>query len=53
VNDKRGKPYMIKYLYDLFNISSGAQHLVEYDPSAQADVVIILGDDWAFSNPMP
>jgi LCP family protein required for cell wall assembly len=53
VNDKRGKPYMIKYLYDLFKISSGSQHVVEYDPSAQADVVIILGDDWAFTNPMP
>jgi len=53
VNDKRGKPYLIKYLYDLFGIASGAQHLVEFDPGAQADVVIILGDDWALSNPMP
>jgi polyisoprenyl-teichoic acid--peptidoglycan teichoic acid transferase len=51
--DKRGKPYMIKYLYDLFKISSGGQHKIEFDPSSQADVVIILGQDWAASNPMP
>jgi LCP family protein required for cell wall assembly len=53
ITDKRGKPYMIKYLYDLFKVTSGQQHLIEFDPAAQADVVIILGNDWALSNPMP
>jgi LCP family protein required for cell wall assembly len=51
--DKRGKPYMVKYLFDLFKVSSGSQHLIEFDPSSQADVIIVLGQDWALSNPMP
>jgi len=53
VTDKRGKPYMIKYLYDLFKVASNSQHFIEFDPAAQADVIITLGNDWALSNPMP
>jgi LCP family protein required for cell wall assembly len=53
ITDTRGKPYMVKYLYDLFNIASPSQHTLDYDPASSADVVIILGDDWAFNNPMP
>lgn len=51
--DHRGKPYMTKYLLELFQTSSASQFQIKYDPASQADVTIILGDDWAFSNPMP
>jgi LCP family protein required for cell wall assembly len=53
ITDTRGKPYMVKYLYDLFHIASGSQLTIAYDPSSSADVVIILGDDWVYNNPMP
>jgi polyisoprenyl-teichoic acid--peptidoglycan teichoic acid transferase len=51
--DTRGKPYMVKYLYDLFKVTSSSQHKIEFDPSSTADVIIIVGDDWVYSNPMP
>ena len=51
--DHRGKPYMTKYLMDLFKATASSQFQIKYDPSAQADVTVILGDDWALSNPMP
>lgn len=51
--DHSGKPYMTKYLLDLFQTSAASQFQINYDPASQADVTVILGDDWAFSNPMP
>jgi LCP family protein required for cell wall assembly len=51
--DHRGKPYMTKYLSDLFKTTSPSQFQIKYDPASAADVTIILGDDWAFHNPMP
>jgi hypothetical protein len=51
--DHSGKPYMTKYLLELFQASSASQFQIKFDPASQADVTIILGDDWAFSNPMP
>jgi hypothetical protein len=50
--DHTGKPYTTKYLMTLMNLTS-ARIRIEYDPTAEADVVIILGDDWAYNNPMP
>ena len=44
---------MTKYLLELFQTSAASQFQIKYDPASQADVTIILGDDWAFSNPMP
>ncbi|MDI6696214.1 MAG: LCP family protein [Anaerolineales bacterium] len=47
-----GKPYTLKYLVDLMKINSfRIRHL--FDPTNGADIVIILGDDWAQNNPMP
>jgi LCP family protein required for cell wall assembly len=47
-----GKPYTIKYLVDLMQISEfRIRHF--FDPASSADIVIILGDDWAANNPMP
>lgn len=51
--DTRGKPYMVKYLYDLFKVTSSSQHKLEFDPASTADVIIILGADWDANNPMP
>ena len=51
--DHRGKPYMSRYLMELFQTTASSQFLIKYDPSSAADVTIILGDDWAYNNPMP
>jgi LCP family protein required for cell wall assembly len=51
--DHRGKPYMTKYLFDLFKVDAAAQFQIKFDASSPADVTIILGDDWAYKNPMP
>ncbi len=52
VIDHTGKPYTVRYLLDLMNISPN-NFRVRYDPGAQADIEIWLGSDWAGSNPMP
>jgi polyisoprenyl-teichoic acid--peptidoglycan teichoic acid transferase len=51
--DYTGSPYALQYFRDLFRVSSGSQIILRYDPNSQVDVEIILGDDWAFNNPMP
>jgi hypothetical protein len=53
VIDHTGRPYMLKYLKDLFRLNSSSQITVNYDPAAPADIEIILGDDWASKNPIP
>jgi LCP family protein required for cell wall assembly len=50
--DHSGKPYALKYLMQLMNLSS-AQIRVRFDPTAAADIEILLGPDWANNNPMP
>jgi LCP family protein required for cell wall assembly len=47
-----GKPYTLKYLVDLMKIN---KFRIRYasDPAVSADIVIILGDDWAQTNTMP
>jgi hypothetical protein len=47
-----GKPYTIKYLMDLMDISPNRLYL-RYDPSSQVDMVLFLGYDWANNNSMP
>lgn len=51
--DHRGKPYALRYFQQLFGLSSSGQIVSQYDPNAPADIEIILGNDWAVSNPMP
>ncbi len=47
-----GKPYTVKYLVEMMTVSEfRIKHI--FDPARGADIVIILGDDWALSNPMP
>jgi LCP family protein required for cell wall assembly len=50
--DYTGNPYTDKYLVDLMKISPYNISL-QYDPNSQVDVLVILGDDWVGSNPMP
>ncbi|HEX2979554.1 MAG TPA: LCP family protein [Anaerolineaceae bacterium] len=52
IYDYTGKPYTMKYLVDTLNIDK-SRIFNSYDPNAQVDIVIILGSDWANSNPMP
>lgn len=50
--DYTGNPYTVKYLVDLMKITPYSISL-QYDPNSQVGVLVILGDDWAGSNPMP
>jgi LCP family protein required for cell wall assembly len=52
IYDYTGKIYTVKYLVDLMKIQPN-QIYSRYDPTSQVDVVVILGSDWAASNPMP
>ena len=52
VVDHTGKPYTIRYLVDLMEISP-LNIYFEYDPNSAVDVEITLGEDWANKNPMP
>jgi len=46
------KPYTLAYLASLFGVSSN-NIVSKYDPNSSVDIVVILGDSWAASNPMP
>jgi LCP family protein required for cell wall assembly len=47
-----GKPYTTKFLVDLMKISPfRVRHF--FDPTNPADIILVLGDDWAQNNPMP
>jgi LCP family protein required for cell wall assembly len=46
------KPYTLQYLSGLFGVDSD-RVWNSYDPTAQSDIVVIVGNDWASSNPMP
>ncbi len=47
------KPYTLKYLADLIKFSSSSAIKYAYDPNAQTDIVLVLGDDWAATNTLP
>lgn len=47
-----GKPYTLKFLVDLMKISNfRIRHF--FDPTSPADIILVVGDDWARSNQMP
>jgi hypothetical protein len=48
----RGKPYTLDYLVSLMNIGKFRIRHV-FDPANEADILIVLGDDWALNNSMP
>jgi LCP family protein required for cell wall assembly len=45
------KPYTLSYLASLFGVDSNRIEN-RYDPNAQVDITVILGNSWASSNPM-
>jgi LCP family protein required for cell wall assembly len=51
IYDYRGKPYTMSFLVKEMNIRND-RILNRFDPNAQTDILIILGDDWAQKNPM-
>jgi LCP family protein required for cell wall assembly len=48
-----GKPYAIKYLMALMKFDSANQLQTVFNPSAPADIMLVIGADWVKSNPMP
>lgn len=50
--DYTGNPYTMGYFVELMGITRYSIRW-EYDANSPFDVVIILGEDWAASNPMP
>ncbi|UCH59912.1 MAG: LCP family protein [Anaerolineales bacterium] len=50
--DYTGKIYTVKYLMELMSVP-GNRYFSRYDPANPVDLVVILGADWAGSNPMP
>lgn len=50
--DHSGKPYLLKYLMAVMNIGP-SQVRTRFDPNSTTDVDIIIGEDWAYNNPMP
>ncbi|GAB4491871.1 MAG: hypothetical protein Fur0016_24300 [Anaerolineales bacterium] len=53
VVDHRGRPYTLTHFKELFRLNAAIQIQSDYNPGAAADIEIILGPDWAASNPMP
>jgi LCP family protein required for cell wall assembly len=47
-----GKPYTVKYLADTMGIGTSDIYN-RFEPDAGADVIVIIGSNWATSNPMP
>lgn len=52
VIDYTGNPYTVNYLVQTMHIEP-ARIYNRFDPNAQVDVVVILGNDWANNNTMP
>ncbi len=46
------KPYTLKYLAEMVTIPSNRIYN-RYDPNAQVEIQLILGDDWAANNLLP
>jgi LCP family protein required for cell wall assembly len=46
IYDYSGKPYTIKYLIEKLKVPN-SRVVNRFDPNAQVDIEIILGDDWA------
>jgi polyisoprenyl-teichoic acid--peptidoglycan teichoic acid transferase len=48
-----GKPYAVEYLKTLMKFDSANQFQTFFDPAAPADILLVIGADWAKSNPLP
>lgn len=52
IYDYGGDPYTLSYLEKTLNVSPN-RIFNRYDPNAQVDVVVVLGNDWAANNQLP
>jgi LCP family protein required for cell wall assembly len=52
IYDYTGNPYTIQYLVEIFGISK-FRVFSRFTPDSQVDVTVIVGNDWANTNPMP
>jgi LCP family protein required for cell wall assembly len=50
--DYTGNPYTIEYLAAILNIPPSKIYQ-RFEPTSEADIVILLGEDWAADNDMP
>jgi LCP family protein required for cell wall assembly len=48
-----GKPYTMKYLMALMKFTDANQLVFDFNPSTPANIVLVVGVDWANSNSMP
>ena len=48
-----GKPYAMQYLTTLIMVNTTSQIVNEFNPNAPGDILLALGSDWVYSNPMP
>lgn len=47
-----GRPFTARYLADLMKIPA-VKIVYAYDPANSVDLTVVLGEDWARSNPLP
>jgi hypothetical protein len=45
-------PYALRWLSETMDVSSNGVYF-DYDPAQPYDIVVILGDDWAYQNELP
>ena len=47
-----GAPYALRYFNELMSLHINRIR-IRFDPEAEVDIAVILGNDWALNNPMP
>ncbi len=45
--------YAMQYIQQLIGFDTQRQIIFDYDPDAEVDVIIALGYDWGYNNPLP
>lgn len=45
-------PYALKWITEIFGMNNG-QIKSDFSPNSETDIILILGDDWAYNNTMP
>ncbi len=45
-------PYALKWITEIFGMNNG-QIKSDFSPNSETDIILILGDDWAYNNSMP
>ena len=46
-----GKPYTASYLANIMKVPS-SQIINQYQPDSNVDIMVVIGQDWARSNPI-